>query len=261
MLEALPTFSHAGRCRGQRVVPVHDHDGCELVYVKCGRCDSVFQTGAGEVRLGAETGQLFVIPPRTPHNQIDLEMTETIDVVFQPIEEFDSTLRVTGPFHDELFEEWLAALQVLNNASKFRQCRALLYALLIRFCDLEQHQNQNERLPPQLRRALHFIDLHYTDAGLAIADIAVHTAVSIGYLQKLFRLYLGLSPQQYVQDKRMYLARQLLRNPYLFISEVGQKCGYRSPNYFSHIFRRHNQMTPEEFREYITPKLAPETAE
>ncbi|WP_176013368.1 AraC family transcriptional regulator [Victivallis sp. Marseille-Q1083] len=253
---AIPSllFSHAGIGAGKAFFGGHNHDGTELVFVRRGHCESVFsreQNSRESLRLTAGVHDLYVIPPRLYHNQINLETTETLYLVFQASRElFDSTLRIIH-VTDELVENWLELIVRLDDELQFEQCRGLLYALLNRLKEAERSQRADDRFPPQLNRALAFIERNLADGELSQKEIARSAVISVSYLKKLFLHRLGTSPMTYVQDLRMYRARQLLRNRYLFISEVGVKCGYPSANYFSRVFRRHHNISPEEFRRYL----------
>ena len=51
-------------------------------------------------------------------------------------------------------------------------------------------------------------------------------------------------------DGRVYdKARELLDNPNLKVYEVGQIVGYYSPKHFSKVFKKHTNMTPNEYRD------------
>ena len=47
----------------------------------------------------------------------------------------------------------------------------------------------------------------------------------------------------------MEKARELLDNPNLKVYEVGQIVGYYSPKHFSKVFKKHTNMTPNEYRD------------
>lgn len=59
----------------------------------------------------------------------------------------------------------------------------------------------------------------------------------------------GCTPNNYVQDYRMELARHLLtRNKELNVSEVAYRCGFSDPKYFTRCFKKAVGCTPTEQR-------------
>ena len=73
--------------------------------------------------------------------------------------------------------------------------------------------------------------------------------LSVSQLSNLFRRQLRVSPQQYIESRRMELAKRLLQFPNLSIKEVAAKAGYNDPLYFSKRFRRNAGLCPIDYRE------------
>lgn len=63
-----------------------------------------------------------------------------------------------------------------------------------------------------------------------------------------FRCYTGMTPQKYLTDKRMEVARQFLAQTDMTIGEIAEKCGYEDKLYFSRAFVKHTGMTATAFR-------------
>lgn len=62
------------------------------------------------------------------------------------------------------------------------------------------------------------------------------------------RRHTGLTPQRYITEKRMELARQLIVRSELSIGEISEKCGYEDSLYFSRLFAKHTGMAATAFR-------------
>jgi AraC-like DNA-binding protein len=63
-----------------------------------------------------------------------------------------------------------------------------------------------------------------------------------------FRALMGQAPLQYVADRRMEKARQLLRETTATIPEIAEWVGYESPVAFQRAFKRHTEVAPAAFR-------------
>ncbi|MCF6176688.1 MAG: AraC family transcriptional regulator [Victivallaceae bacterium] len=247
----LPTFSHAGHYSGKHGVSSHRHIGAEVVYVSRGSCITDFP---GE-SLEAGNGELYIIAPEVIHTQRNHEFTETYYVVFSVSPTFfDCSSRMIDIKQDKEIVLWLQQLTELNNKMLFQQCRGLTYTLLSRIAMLERRLHSESTTIPQLTRAINYIENHLPESALSQTIIAKQSGISVSYLKKLFRQEFQTSPMKFVQQARMRKALQLLRNQYMFINEISEKCGYPNPNYFARLFKQIHHKTPTEFRN--TPHYA-----
>lgn len=56
------------------------------------------------------------------------------------------------------------------------------------------------------------------------------------------------TPQQFITEKRLKLARRLLTDTDKNINIISEKCGFSDPLYFSRAFKNHTHLTATEFR-------------
>lgn len=111
-------------------------------------------------------------------------------------------------------------------------------------------QNREETLPvPQDRLApvLHYLRAHCQEA-LSVEKIAADTHFNKFYLCHFFREETGLTLMQYLYEQRFFLARQQLSDSKLSVAEIAQNCGFGSSSHFCTYFRRHEGMSPREYR-------------
>ncbi len=103
---------------------------------------------------------------------------------------------------------------------------------------------RNEQAVRQIRE---YIDLHFCNT-ITAEELSVAVHFSPGYLAKLFRQKYGVSLGAYVIERRMEVAKRLLGETDIAISEVSVRSGYDNFAYFSRLFRRKTGMSPREFR-------------
>ena len=96
--------------------------------------------------------------------------------------------------------------------------------------------------------AIEYIDLHYTEENISLNTVARAINVSTNYLSAVFSQKMGLSFVEYLTQKRMARARQLLRQRGKRSGEVAAEVGYRDPRYFSFVFKKTQGCTPREYR-------------
>jgi AraC family transcriptional regulator of adaptative response / DNA-3-methyladenine glycosylase II len=96
-------------------------------------------------------------------------------------------------------------------------------------------------------RALALIDLGALDRG-DIQDLAGRLGVGERHLRRLFQEHLGASPVAVAQTRRLHMARRLIRETGLSMSEVALASGFGSLRRFNEAFRAACGRTPSSLR-------------
>ena len=99
-----------------------------------------------------------------------------------------------------------------------------------------------------LKRALHYIDQNYTDENLSLNAVAKAANISPNYFSGVFSQEMGQTFVEYLTEKRMARAKELLRYSGKRSSEVAYEVGYRDPRYFSFLFKKTQGCTPSSYR-------------
>lgn len=122
-----------------------------------------------------------------------------------------------------------------------------LAVLLVR--NYPEHANAKQKNTLALARALSFIEQHYADSSLRARDIASKSFLSTRQLERLFHQFFHTTPSQYLIDKRVSRAKDLLASDInLSINQIAHSCGFNDSNYFSRVFRKQTDHSPREFR-------------
>ena len=148
---------------------------------------------------------------------------------------------------DALWEadESSCADREIQTAAKALEIIHLLHA------DGQRFARQPAILPARFRnKQLHFI-LEYIDANyrepLALETLAAQLCYSPVYFHKLFSAAMGRTPRQYIQERRLRIARELLALGDLSLAEVAMECGFSSQSYFNYVFKQETGMTPSAY--------------
>lgn len=101
-----------------------------------------------------------------------------------------------------------------------------------------------------------YIDIHYA-ADLDLDSLAAATYMNKYYLSHSFKKAYGISPINYLIEKRISVAKFLLETTKNSISQIAEIVGYNSSSYFSQIFKKRTGYTPREYR--LSNQLLQET--
>lgn len=242
MTAILPEYIRCGSFDNSENVRFHDHPGTELIYVAEGNCT----VEAAGMILSAPAGTLLVIPPATPHNQINSGRVATRYVIFNSTPMFDNSPRSLCLADDVWVAHWLNeifTLQQETHEHMMQMGTGLLYLILQRLTEIETAGQYRTAYPEPLVKAVNFIERNYTSA-ISLSDVAGKAGICPEYLCSLFNKHLQRTPLSYIMELRLKHARQLLGDPYLSIKEISNRCGFNDANYFSRRFRQHFGQSP-----------------
>lgn len=103
-------------------------------------------------------------------------------------------------------------------------------------------------LPPQKhRRALEFIEANL-DRDLSLTEIAEAVELSQYHFARAFKQTTGQTPIQYLMQRRVEAAKQLLAGSKLPIVEIGLRAGFKNQSHFTTLFRKLTSLTPRAYR-------------
>jgi len=99
------------------------------------------------------------------------------------------------------------------------------------------------------RQAAHWLDQAAADEETpSMAALAHHLGVSDRHLRRIFAAEHGVTPLQYVQTRRLLLAKQLLTDTRLPVAQVALASGFRSLRRFNQAFVDSYRMSPTRLR-------------
>ncbi len=119
-----------------------------------------------------------------------------------------------------------------------------LYAFLNELC----HLATPHKYPEPLHHALCIINSNpYKEHSLQ--SLCEECNISASVLFRHFKKYLGISPINYIINRRLEQVKFLLKISDISLKEISQNCGYRSQSFMSHAFKKKFGMSPSQFRQ------------
>ncbi len=97
------------------------------------------------------------------------------------------------------------------------------------------------------RRLTSYIQEHLHSLT-GVEQLARQMGYTRSHFSRTFRRQAGLSPQQYIINARIALAKELLRSTGLSVTEVAVRAGYRDLFRFSKQFKERTRLSPSRYR-------------
>lgn len=106
---------------------------------------------------------------------------------------------------------------------------------------------ETSELDPQFSEILEYIDLHASEK-LKLDDIARALNYNKNYICQLFQKNIQKTYVQYLTERRVENARQLITGSTLSFNEISSRCGFSDYSYFNRVFKHVTGHTPAEYR-------------
>ena len=105
---------------------------------------------------------------------------------------------------------------------------------------------QKKKINRVIVNAKIFIDENFSNE-ITLEEVSKFVCVSPHYFSRLFKEETSENFIEYLTKVRIDKAKELMKTSSLSIKEICFKIGYADPNYFSHIFKKVEKLTPSEY--------------
>ncbi len=233
----------------------HLHNSWELILCTSGSGRMLF----GSHAIDYSANDIMIIPPLLPHSNASDEGFTNIHINI-----IDSTLTHTEPLvvqadaNGFLLDAFTAAFYYYSGGGAGYHTLLPIYGqLIVASLALVQPNSQYSEI---IQRIENNILQNYPDAGYDLGAFLNELPFNSEYLKKMFKKATGLTPHQYLTDKRLENAANTLAT-YCGkgnISETARLCGFSDPLYFSRMFKKKYGVSP---RNYLSDEAPPEAAD
>ena len=111
----------------------------------------------------------------------------------------------------------------------------------------------------ELLERLHaWIESHYPDPEIKVADLADAALVDVRTLQRKLKSLLDRTPAVYLQEVRLHKAREMLADSNRSVKDIAASCGFSTPQAFSKIFTQVEGLPPSRWRKRLNGDANPE---
>ncbi len=205
-----------------------------------------------------------LLPPKSDVSQesTDLEVSQSsLDFeLSQDSCEPDDSLNHAMILDSRNHSEILKALDSLrgNYLNPSEDSELLMYSELFKLwyltvrCMKSQEQEDAEskhsdiQLNTRLRIILSYIHEHYMEK-ITLEEVAAQVHLSTSECCRFFKQMLGQTIFEYLQQYRIQISKDLLKDRELSIADVAYASGFNSQSYFTSVFRREIGCTPTQY--------------
>ena len=201
----------------------------------------------GEGSITLTENCLFFFNQKDDFRAIVKELGESYTIHFttyEPIDTESFVVRIQNA------TEAISILDGINRALKNRESgENLAMSGFYRFCHLldELHSQSYHPSDKRISAAKEHIDLHFKETNI-LSVAAEKSGLSRRRFNDLFKNQYGTTPNNYLANLKISMAKSLLVDNGLSVKGIAELCGFDDIYYFCKVFKAHTGLTPSEFR-------------
>lgn len=233
--------------RGQYIEP-HSHVFFHYIYSLRGHT----RVTADGTAYETEPGSLVLLPPGAVHDIVSTDTSCCLDLKFScspaltaQLAELPRYIRAVGQRENDLirnvFEEAVGQERDYDEIINIRLYELLI--LLLRKKDggdepwLLMGHSEAVRANENIRRVLQAVDAELS-RPIKVSELAERCGYSENYFRQVFRECVGLSPNAYINQRKIAKAKELMLYSELNVSQIAESLGFQSIHYFSRLFKK-----------------------
>ena len=241
----------------------HTHGHMELFFIVGGKGQFLIEDRLHPVNVN----NLVIINPNVTHTEVSLN-AQPLEYIVLGVDGIELAAGENSDGRYSILDQFESAdiSSCLRNILREMEqkntgyedvCQAYMEILIIRLM-----RNIDQAVPTASRQGAgnrqcaavkRYIDLHFKEP-LTLEQLAEEAHMNKFYLSHAYKREYGVSPINYMTNKRIEESKYLLAETDLSMSRIAQLLGFSSLSYFSQVFRRTQEMSPMEYRNNMKGK-------
>lgn len=120
------------------------------------------------------------------------------------------------------------------------------------FAELHKDNKRNYAYNSKISPSIAYIEDNCLKKSFSLHTAAEKSFISDTYFRKLFNQQFGISPKQYIINRRMRYAESLIIAGYHSLQEICELCGYDDYKHFSVEFKKITGVSPSRYKYKFT---------
>ena len=172
----------------------------------------------------------------------------TLSKIMMKVNKVDETLRIQMNKRIKYMLQTLNHEEYIDIREDIEDCLKECY-----FSICERVERKKQEKADQIKDdIMKYIEENMTDSELCMNKITDVFDVSRGYLSKVIKEYTNKNFSTYVEEYRMELASNMIKNTQLPIYVIAEKVGYYSSGTFCRAYKRKYGISPNQLREEVS---------
>lgn len=166
------------------------------------------------------------------------EYTECLQSVYRYLKAYVQRCHLRSAILD--IPEWYPDTDSVETA--LSECLGLIFE--------EARQDEQSGCSLYVQQAIEYIRRNYS-RNISVPDIAQAVKISEGHLRRLFKQELNMKVVDYLTEYRLECAKLLMKNGENSLSDIWERTGFTSAQYFSYVFKRKEGILPKDYAKKI----------
>jgi len=137
---------------------------------------------------------------------------------------------------------------VMTASSHIDSFRQMAVELIRQAASLREENLGAMKYSHVISRAEKYVAENFCDPNISLISVAKYVGLSSAHFSTVFSQTVGRSFINYLTAMRIERAKELRATTSMKLSTIAMEIGYNEPNYFSHVFRKMEGITPKEYR-------------
>lgn len=239
-------------CQGDYVIRRRNADFYVIEYI---------EQGGGRLRVEAEefhpeAGDVYIVPARSDHEYASSADNPWIKRWFnfsgELIEPMLNSYRLTGIYHvqscpvGDLFKKGYEAITAEPGRADSKTA-LILHEIFQAVSEVLEKRLCTDKHSQEGRRLKKYLDVHFSDE-LSLDALSKIVSRSVSQTIRIFKKDWGVTPYEYLLEKRMEKARLLLRHTVKPVKQIAFELNFSDEYYFSALFKKKNGVSPSQYR-------------
>lgn len=104
---------------------------------------------------------------------------------------------------------------------------------------------------PAIQKAISYLKQNITEE-LQVTDLSNISGYSLSHFKSVFKKEIGITPAEYINLQKFEIAKKMLLESNISITDLASSLGFSSPSYFCAVFKKYSTLTPQMYRKRYT---------
>lgn len=242
----------------------HSHFFAEMFYVLGGKGQFLVEKEVFDIARDS----LVIVNANAEHTEISIDKDDPLEYIVLGIEGlhfhfgeegYGFSVGNYGDISAEMRYMFSAILQEIESTDrdfKTQYCQSMLNLIMI---NVLRHKSMNislathKKISRECATVKDYIDKNFKN-NLTLDELSDIAHLNKYYLVHNFSKTYGLSPINYLLEKRIEECKHLITTTNLSLSQISQIVGFSSSSYFSQSFKRIVKLSPMEYKKRVKSK-------